>query len=124
MLASGRVLWNVGIVLFQAKTIIAAFGRHAPEMLSNVIEALQKASLDLGLTRLSPMAWSEVESISIDYAIMEKERGLQVMPYFGAWSDLGSWQAVRQEGGPGENGNVVSTHATAIDTKTCCSHAL
>jgi len=114
MLASGRFLWNAGIFLFQAKTIIAAFGRHAPEMLSNVIEALQKASPDLGFTRLSPMAWSEVESISIDYAIMEKERGLQVMPYSGDWTDLGSWQAVWQESGPGENGNVVSAHATAI----------
>jgi mannose-1-phosphate guanylyltransferase/mannose-6-phosphate isomerase len=114
MVSSGRFLWNAGIFLFQAKTIIAAFGTHAPEMLSSVIEALQKASTDLGFTRLSPQAWSGLPGVSIDYAIMEKERGLWVMPYHGAWSDLGSWQAVWQETGPGADGNVVSPHATAI----------
>ena len=114
MVSSGRFLWNAGIFLFQAKTIIAAFGKHAPEMLSLVIEALQKAKPDLAFKRLSPDAWAGVESISIDYAIMEKEPALQVMPWHGAWSDLGSWQAVWQESGPGEHGNVVSSHATAI----------
>lgn len=114
MVSSGRFLWNAGIFLFQAKTIIAAFGRHAPDMLSAVIEALQQARTDLGFTRLSPKAWSRLTNISIDYAVMEKEQGLHVMPWHGAWSDLGSWQAVWQESGPGDNGNVVSAHATAI----------
>ncbi len=114
MASSGRFLWNAGIFLFQAKTIIAAFRTHAPEMLSSVTEALHDASADLGFTRLSPRAWSRLPSISIDYAIMEKERGLSVMPYHGAWSDLGSWQAVWEESGPAGHGNVVSVHATAI----------
>lgn len=114
MVASGHFLWNAGIFLFQASTIISAFRRHAPEMLSAVVEALQKARTDLGFTRLSSDGWSGVASTSIDYAIMEKEPGLQVMPWHGAWSDLGSWEAVWQESGPGEHGNVVSPHATAI----------
>lgn len=115
MASSGRYLWNAGIFLFQAKTVIAAFGRHAPEMLSTVVEALQMAKTDLGFTRLSLDAWSRVQNISIDYAIMEKERELQVLPYHGAWSDLGSWQAVWQESPAAESGNVLSAHAMAID---------
>lgn len=114
MVHSGRFLWNAGVFLFQAKSVIAAFGRHAPEMLSVVVEALQKAHTDLGFTRLAAHPWSGLQSISIDYAIMEKERELLVMPYHGAWSDLGSWQAVWQESQSGEGGNVLSPHATAI----------
>jgi mannose-1-phosphate guanylyltransferase / mannose-6-phosphate isomerase len=115
MLASGRFLWNAGIFLFQARTIIAAFGRHAPQMLSGATEAVQRAGTDLGFTRLAPQPWAGLQSISIDFAIMEKEQALRVVPYQGAWSDLGSWQAVWQETGPGEDGNVVSSHALAID---------
>ena len=36
-------LWNSGNFLFQAKTIIAAIGRHAPQMLSGVTVAVQNA---------------------------------------------------------------------------------
>jgi mannose-1-phosphate guanylyltransferase / mannose-6-phosphate isomerase len=54
MLDSGLFLWNAGIFLFKAKTIIAAFGRHVPQMLSGVTEAVQNARTDLGYTRLAP----------------------------------------------------------------------
>ena len=37
------------------------------------------------------------------------------MPYKGAWSDLGGWDAVWREAGPDENGVVTAGHATAID---------
>lgn len=115
MVTSGRFLWNTGLFMFRATTIIAAFRSHAPEMLSGVAEALSNAETDLGFTRLSADSWSSLQNISIDYAIMEKEHGLKVMPYPGAWSDLGNWQSVWQESSPGADGNVVSSHATAID---------
>ena len=39
------------------------------------------------------------------------------MPYGGAWSDLGGWQAVWQELGPDAHGNVCSQSASAIDCR-------
>lgn len=115
MAASGRFLWNAGIFLCQAKVMIDAFGRHMPGMLADVAGALDDAQGDLGFTRLNPAPWARLQSISIDYAIMEKETGLRVMPYAGGWSDLGSWDAVWKETGPDTNGNVISAHASAID---------
>lgn len=115
MLAAGHFLWNAGIFLFTARSLIAAFEAHAPDVLAPVKVAVEHAKGDLGFTRLDPEAWAKVPDISIDYAIMEKAGNLAVMPYGAGWSDLGGWEAVWQESGPDERGNVLSSHATAID---------
>ncbi|KMK63959.1 mannose-1-phosphate guanylyltransferase/mannose-6-phosphate isomerase [Puniceibacterium sp. IMCC21224] len=115
MLAAGNYLWNAGIFLFTATTMRAAFEAHAPELVKGVRAALDGAQTDLGFTRLAPDAWSKVEDISVDYAIMEKAANLAVMPFGAGWSDLGGWDAVWLESGPDGAGNVCSDRATAID---------
>jgi len=114
MLAAGTFLWNAGIFLFTARALVEAFRAHAAEVLDAVQESVDQASSDLGFTRLSPVAWDRVPDISIDYAIMEKAENLAVMPYAAEWSDLGGWEAVWQESGPDDAGNVCSANATAI----------
>ena len=120
MVAAGNFLWNAGIFLFTAETLITAYRAHAPELLAAVEAALKDADTDLGFTRLDPKAWSEAEDISIDYAIMEKADNLAVMPYRHEWSDLGGWDAVWMESPQDMAGNATSDHATAID----CSNSL
>ena len=115
MLASGKFLWNAGIFLFTAESLIAAFRAHAPDVFGPVEEAVREAHSDLGFTRLAPGPWGNVPEISIDYAIMERASNLAVMPYGAGWSDLGGWDAVWQESGPDAAGNVTSNNATAID---------
>lgn len=115
MVTSGKYLWNAGIFLFSATTLIAAYRQHAPDILDAVSAAVDGAQSDLGFTRLEPQAWASARSVSVDYAIMEKSTNLAVMPFSAGWSDLGSWDAVLQESGPDANGNVISDHATAID---------
>ena len=115
MLKAGTFLWNAGIFLFTARAIIAAFRKHAPGLVEGVAASLNEAENDLSFTRLAPEPWSGLTDISIDYAIMEKADNLAVMPYAGAWSDLGGWDAVWQEMGPDAAGNVASDNATAID---------
>jgi mannose-1-phosphate guanylyltransferase / mannose-6-phosphate isomerase len=120
MLASGNYLWNAGIFLFTAEALIAAFREHAPDVLAPVEAAFDYASSDLGFTRLASEPWSKAANISIDYAIMERASNLAVMPYSAGWSDLGGWDAVWQESGPDEAGNVLSPNATEIG----CSNTL
>ena len=115
LFTGGQHLWNAGIFLFSVKAIIAAFDAHAPQMLDLVRASVDQAEQDLGFNRLAPGPWGQVEDISIDYAVMEKAENLSVVPYGGAWSDLGGWDAVWRETGPDEAGVVVSSSATAID---------
>ncbi len=117
ILASGRFLWNAGIFLLAASTLIEAAGQLQPAMLTAVGAALAEARTDLGFLRLAPAAWAQAEAISIDYAIMEKAGNLSVVPYAGAWSDLGGWEAIWREGGPDGQGVVARGAATAIDCR-------
>lgn len=120
MLAAGNFLWNAGIFLFRAADIIAAFKATAPELMGPVGAAVDNAATDLGFLRLAPEDWAGAEDISIDYAVMERADNLSVVPFAGAWSDLGGWGAVWRESNPDENGVVTSGEATAID----CQNAL
>ena len=115
MLADGNYLWNAGIFLFSAKAIIAAFKAHAPGLIAPVQAAVDGMESDLNFFRLAPGPWSEAEDISIDYAVMERADNLSVVPFTGAWSDLGGWDAVQRESASDAGGNVLSGPATAID---------
>jgi mannose-1-phosphate guanylyltransferase/mannose-6-phosphate isomerase len=120
MLDGGRHLWNAGIFLFSAASVIAAFEAHAPGLMGPVRRAVDEAKADLGFLRLAPAPWGEVEPVSIDYAVMEKAEGLVAVPYLGQWSDLGDWAAVREESPRDEDGVASSGPVTAID----CSGSL
>lgn len=114
MLASGRYLWNAGIFLFTARSLIDACRAHAADLVDPVSRSVENAQTDLGFTRLAPDDWSEVPGISIDYAVMERADNLAVMPFNEAWSDLGSWDAVWQESSPDHAGNVIGANAHEI----------
>ena len=125
LLAGGMHLWNAGIFLFSTSTILQAFAEYAPETLAGVRSAHSAAETDLGFTRLAAEPWSELKDISIDYAVMERAPNLSVMPYSGAWSDLGDWQAIWREGIADADtvGVVTSGPSTALDCKNTLLHA-
>ena len=120
MVEAGYYLWNAGIFLLRAQDMIDAFQAYAPETLALVSQAVDDASTDLGFLRLAADPWSEIEDISIDYAIMEKAQNLVAVPYASKWSDLGGWDAVWSESKPDALGNVTSETAHAIE----CSNSL
>jgi mannose-1-phosphate guanylyltransferase/mannose-1-phosphate guanylyltransferase/mannose-6-phosphate isomerase len=88
-LAQGSFSWNAGIFVFKVSHMISLFEKHQPELWSLVSKLKADAS------NLEDI-YSKVQSISIDYAIMEKLGGeeLTCIPSEFGWSDVGSWDAV------------------------------
>jgi len=111
----GKHLWNSGIFLASATTLIAAFEAHAPEYISPVSEAVNQAERDLGFLRLAAEPWEEVPSQSIDYAVMERADNIVAVPYDAGWSDLGGWDAVWREQSQDAGGVATRGKASAID---------
>lgn len=114
MVKSGNYLWNAGIFLFRARDMVAAFETFDPATLNLVTASVLEARVDLGFLRLQPLAWSELVSESIDYAVMEKANNLVAVAYRYKWSDLGGWDAVWAEADKDKNGNALSGSAHAI----------
>jgi mannose-1-phosphate guanylyltransferase/mannose-6-phosphate isomerase len=116
-LASGDHVWNAGIFLFSAATMIAEFERHCPEVLARVRDALAAATPDLDFLRLGVESFSAVPNISIDYAIMEKSDRISCVPTDPGWSDLGSWSAVWEALDKSEEGNSALGEAMFVKSR-------
>lgn len=115
MLAEGGYLWNAGIFMYTAQTLIDAFATHAADLLTHVQASVDAAKPDLGFLRLDPEAWARCEDISVDFAIMEKVNNLSVIEHQGDWSDLGGWTAVHQHAQSDANGVALQGAAHAVD---------
>jgi mannose-1-phosphate guanylyltransferase/mannose-1-phosphate guanylyltransferase/mannose-6-phosphate isomerase len=88
-LAQGSFYWNAGIFVFPVYLMIELFKRYQPQIWAGV------SSLKSDLSNLKEV-YDRLPSISIDYAIMEKLSGQELLcvPCDPGWSDVGSWDAV------------------------------
>lgn len=95
-LASGQYLWNAGIFLMRARTLLQALRVHAPDILDICHQAMRQPQHDGLFLRPDAQVFAACRSQSIDYAVMEQAREVCVFPFDGVWSDVGSWNAVAQ----------------------------
>lgn len=122
-LAAGNYVWNAGIFLYSAKTMIAAFEAFQPDLLASARAALEAAHRDLDFTRLDTESFGKIEDISIDYAIMEKASNISCVPMSPGWDDLGSWSAIWGVLEKDDKGNAGIGDTHFIGTENCLAYA-
>lgn len=109
---SGAHVWNSGMFVGTARTLLEEIERHEPDLLVKVRSALTEP-VDR-LVRLND-SFAEVPAISFDHAVMEKtERGI-VMPGDIGWTDVGSFEALWDVSESDQKGNVVSGDVELAD---------
>jgi mannose-1-phosphate guanylyltransferase / mannose-6-phosphate isomerase len=123
LLLSGNVLWNSGILLCKAGTLIAALERHAPDILASCRQALETAEVDGIFVRPGVAPLETCRSESIDYAVMERHDAVSVFPFTGQWSDVGTWNAVAEMSPPDGAGNRIDGLGLAMDSRNNFIHA-
>ncbi|MDE8345066.1 MAG: mannose-1-phosphate guanylyltransferase/mannose-6-phosphate isomerase [Acidocella sp.] len=96
LLRDGRHLWNSGMFMFSARTVLDEMAQHAPEVLAAMRAAMAARTTDLDFIRLDTKAFEASPDISIDYAIAEKTAKAVVVPASIGWSDVGSWSALAE----------------------------
>jgi mannose-1-phosphate guanylyltransferase/mannose-6-phosphate isomerase len=106
LLSSGRYLWNCGMFVCSAATILAELATYAPDVLEAVEPAVRGRWADLDFIRLEPTAFSAAPNISIDYAVAERTACAAVVKADMGWSDIGSWGALWEIGDKDAKGNV------------------
>lgn len=104
-LRTKKYLWNSGMFVWRADVILEEFKKRLPR----IYYFLKNHHAQSKIKRV----WTKLESISIDYGILEKAKNMAVVccPNLG-WSDLGSWQALfdtlPKKGGNFFKGDVIT----------------
>jgi mannose-1-phosphate guanylyltransferase/mannose-6-phosphate isomerase len=117
--AGGRHLWNPGMYVFTAATLLAELDRHTPEVSAAARQAVARSVTDLDFIRLDPAAFGAAPAISLDYAVAERTDRAAVVPVEMGWSDVGSWAALWELGRPDERGNVAMGDVLLEDADNC-----
>lgn len=105
-LAEGGYFWNSGMFVFRAATYLAELERLKPDLVMGCRAALDAGRADLDFLRLDEAAFAACESISIDYAVMERATTAAVVPVTMGWNDVGSWSALWDVGEKNGDDNV------------------
>lgn len=99
-------LWNSGIFIWNVSTIVNAFRVYSPEI-SHVFEDIYSYYDTPQEQDMINQTFPKCENISVDYAIMEKAEEIFVYPADIGWSDLGTWNSLRQHSNPDQYGNAI-----------------
>jgi mannose-1-phosphate guanylyltransferase/mannose-6-phosphate isomerase len=122
-LASGDYYWNAGIFLVRADVLIQALEQFAPDILEATQQAVEAQKIDGDFIHLDASAFSSCRSESIDYAVLEQHQNVAMVPFQGAWSDVGSWNAVAElTDADGDNNRIVG-HGKAHKANSTYIHA-
>ncbi len=102
--SSGRYLWNGGMFIWRASTLIRNLEEFQPRMARGLARIAEAGGVRSGetLRRLYP----RLEKISIDYALMEKISDVFAVAADIDWSDVGSWSVVYELNRRDQEGNV------------------
>ena len=119
---AGNYFWNAGIFVWNVKTIEEAIRRYAPgiaEVFDRIYPEFYTEREKETIEELFPTC----ESISIDYAVMEKAERIYVLPAEFGWSDLGSWGSLHSLL-PKDNRNnaIVGENIRLYECNNCIVH--
>jgi mannose-1-phosphate guanylyltransferase len=118
-LDSGQYLWNSGMFVVQPSVLLQQAAVHCAELLKQCQQVVDGATNDLDFVRLPAELFAQCESISLDYAIMERTGKAVVVPVTCGWSDVGDLNALWQTSTKDANGNVLSGDAVSLNSNQC-----
>jgi mannose-1-phosphate guanylyltransferase/mannose-6-phosphate isomerase len=116
---SGDYYWNSGIFIWSADRFVEEMARHLPGHHKGLSEISRLLEDGTGSSDRIEEIYGSLESISVDYGIMERGDRVVVIPAAMGWSDVGSWETVRELLDKDENGNVLQGDVLALDTRDC-----
>lgn len=115
-LADGSYLWNGGIFLWKTSNILNEIKRYSfstYEIIHSISEVKEE-----NLQKLINEKYVQTESISIDYAVLEKSHNIYVVPSEIGWDDIGTWKSVERYKKKDDNDNIIEGNAKVIESKS------
>ena len=121
-LAAGDSLWNAGIFVWKAATILAALRERQPDCLAH-LERIAAAWDGPDREAVFAREFAAIKGISIDYAVLEHAADVVVIEAPFTWDDLGGWSAVARQRGIDAEGNTIVGRHLGIESVRTIVHA-
>ncbi len=90
-LQDGHYVWNSGMFVWKVETILAEIKKHLPELAQKIDVIAESMGTDSERATLDEL-WPTLQTISIDYGVMEKASKFAVIPVEIGWNDVGNWE--------------------------------
>lgn len=115
--ATGRYLWNSGMFFWTLSAFLGELEPASPAIVK-AIRAMA-AALESGDEARASRVFETLESVSIDYALMEKARRVQVTRAAFAWDDIGAWDSLDRTRARDADGNVCIGDPVMVASRGC-----
>lgn len=113
-LAKGNFLWNAGIFMWSASSVIKAFKNNQPELFEHFYKGMETYNTATEAEFIEEN-YAKAENISVDYAIMESSKNVYVIPATFDWNDLGTWGSLYDKLDKDNANNAVVNAKTLVE---------
>jgi mannose-1-phosphate guanylyltransferase len=118
-LSAGHYVWNSGMFIWSLNEILDAFKEHATEIY-RILDAGREVYNTPEEMVFIASEYPRTESISIDYAILERANKVFTIPADIGWSDLGTWGSLFEKIASSKEENVeLGDHLVLDHCKGC-----
>lgn len=113
--ASGEYFWNTGYLVWKPSVFMNLIEKHSPSLFRSLKRVQEKIDSD---KNVMAKEYAKIPKISVDYAVFEKlNRGEQkVVEADLGWTDVGAWDALKNEMAKDTNANVIDANHVGVDT--------
>ena len=115
---AGEYLWNAGIFVWKAATILTELRRNKPAIAA-AVERVAAAWDGPDRDAVFAAEYAAVEKISVDFAVLERAGEVLVVAAPYQWDDVGSWLALERRNPQDAAGNTVQAVHSGIATTNC-----
>ena len=121
MIEDGNYAWNAGIFILRSSTWLDAIKKSNSNIFKSVELAWGKKISDQWFTRPNSQLFVKSDSDSIDYAVMEKSKELNIqlklVTLDAGWNDLGSFTSISDISLKDDNKNVIDGDVVSLNSK-------
>ena len=115
---SGEFLWNAGIFVWRLPVLMEAYRKHLPQ----IAESFFTLGLETPARHLKEV-YTQAQTISVDYGIIEKAENVYVLEADFGWSDVETWESLYMAKPHDDNGNAITSgNIMTYNTKNCLIH--
>ena len=115
-LASHRYLWNSGMFVWKASSILA----NLESLMPDIYAGLERIEAAVGTAEFPSVLETEYHAFrseSIDCGVMEKAENIYTLPGSFGWDEVGNWLAVERINSTNEYGNYIEGDVITIGTE-------